>query len=144
MWRIRKLLKAIGIDNSVGAVPAKDAIGKTLWLFVREETFTRNGAAVEKQLTNFDFRKHIPDTDKPAIKGDPQARKSRGSASGDFVKVTSLDKETKEVEVVQAKKPAGKIEPNGEFDEEKPKAKRKAKAKAKKKEVELTEEQDDF
>lgn len=57
MFRLRKLLKAIGVDTSEGAVDADEAIGIPFWLVIKEIKTYEGDTLVESKSVLADFVK---------------------------------------------------------------------------------------
>lgn len=55
MFKLRKLLRSVGVNTSEGAVPATEAIGEELWLCVKEIITYEDNKVSETKSVLFDF-----------------------------------------------------------------------------------------
>jgi hypothetical protein len=80
-----KLCATAGIDNTRGPLSKKVAIGKRVWICVREEYSLVNDVVVPESKEYRVFRTYpVMDVDsKPAVAGDPE--RNGGQPSGDFI-----------------------------------------------------------
>jgi hypothetical protein len=139
-WRMDKMLKAAGVDNITKALKKADAIGKKLWLILKEEFQTENGKIIEKDgyeqsyMQTLDFKeftgagqeapaysedKLITYNEKGGGTGAPKAAKD---PTPEFKKpaatTAKAPTKTKPVETVEEEQPEEKAEASEEWGDE--------------------------